>query len=350
MKITLAEVRDAQPPLERVFEKPLVVVGRDPQQCDVVYDQNAWPMVSRRHAEFRLQDGRCLLVDAKSSFGTLVNGQRVTEPVEVVPGSSVQFGEGGPVMLIARVENNHGVAPPKASTKFATQVDENAAPAPPSSVQARTVGRSVPQTTGLAYLEYVSGMSSKPERVRLDKPQTLLGRDPASSVPIDADAAAVSRRHAEIRRDGENQFVLVDLHSFNGTLLNNQRIAAPAPLRDGDRIQLGLGGPVFRLVDPAHPSAAPAAEIPIVTPSGSVAVTPDFQRTMVVRGASGGAAKGEIAAAESAAAQLLTERSFDAGKPFLTVGRSTKNDIHLDGLQISNFHARFFRNNNAQVF
>jgi pSer/pThr/pTyr-binding forkhead associated (FHA) protein len=57
-----------------------------------------------------------------------------------------------------------------------------------------------------------------------DKEVTRLGRDPEGEVVIDADAAVVSRRHAEIRRSGD-QFAITDLKSFNGTLVNNQRIS-----------------------------------------------------------------------------------------------------------------------------
>ena len=47
---------------------------------------------------------------------------------------------------------------------------------------------------------------------------TRFGRDAAVEGAIDAAAAVVSRRHAEIHRQGSN-YVLVDLGSFNGTML-----------------------------------------------------------------------------------------------------------------------------------
>jgi hypothetical protein len=51
---------------------------------------------------------------------------------------------------------------------------------------------------------------------------------------------AISRRHAEIRRRG-NQFFLVDLGSTNGTQLNGEPITpnVEMPLRDGGEIRLG---------------------------------------------------------------------------------------------------------------
>ena len=54
-----------------------------------------------------------------------------------------------------------------------------------------------------------------------------------------------SRRHAEVRWDGEF-CTLHDLDSANGTLLNGRRIAAPQPLRDGDEISVASATFTFR--------------------------------------------------------------------------------------------------------
>src|SRR5947209_17977803 len=104
MKIVLIEERAGQPQPERAYDHPTVKIGRDPSECYVVFNQAEWPMVSRRHAEFRFKNGRCLLVDTNSSFGTFLNGRRIAEPVELQPGARVQFGAGGPVMIVARIE------------------------------------------------------------------------------------------------------------------------------------------------------------------------------------------------------------------------------------------------------
>ena len=55
MKIFLVEELNGQPPVERAFDSPVVVVGRDDLECQIVFDSKQWPMVSRRHAEFRLE-------------------------------------------------------------------------------------------------------------------------------------------------------------------------------------------------------------------------------------------------------------------------------------------------------
>src|SRR5216684_1710680 len=106
MKIVLAEDRNGQLHGEHTFTGEVVLVGRDPAVCHYFFSQEQWPMVSRKHAEFRLSGGRYLVSDASSRFGTFVNGQRITEPVEVRVGSQVQLGTGGPILRVISIEQS----------------------------------------------------------------------------------------------------------------------------------------------------------------------------------------------------------------------------------------------------
>jgi FHA domain-containing protein len=65
--------------------------------------------------------------------------------------------------------------------------------------------------------------------------RAVIGRLSGSEVEIEDPGA--SRQHAEIRRQGEN-YVVVDLGSTNGTLVNDAPISE-ATLEDGDRITIG---------------------------------------------------------------------------------------------------------------
>lgn len=69
----------------------------------------------------------------------------------------------------------------------------------------------------------------------LEKQTLVIGRARECDVRL-ADPN-VSRRHAELRNEG-GAYVLVDLGSTNGSLVNGQRIER-AELRDGDRILIG---------------------------------------------------------------------------------------------------------------
>jgi hypothetical protein len=69
----------------------------------------------------------------------------------------------------------------------------------------------------------------------LDGDRTVIGRLSGSEVEIQDPGA--SRRHAEVRREG-GEYVLADLGSTNGTLVNDSPVTEQ-PLHDGDRITIG---------------------------------------------------------------------------------------------------------------
>lgn len=86
-----------------------------------------------------------------------------------------------------------------------------------------------------------------------------LGRD--ASNPIHLQDTEVSRRHAEIREAGVNEYELIDLGSSNGTFVNGVKVERLA-IRSGDRIQVGktlmifTGGP-----EPVSPSSNHGVDI-----------------------------------------------------------------------------------------
>lgn len=70
----------------------------------------------------------------------------------------------------------------------------------------------------------------------LDQVQTIIGRDPSSSIPISD--PQVSRQHARITQQG-NLMVIEDLGSTNGTFANGARLTRAHTLSNGDAIALG---------------------------------------------------------------------------------------------------------------
>ncbi|CAN1211637.1 FHA domain-containing protein [Tumidithrix helvetica PCC 7403] len=80
---------------------------------------------------------------------------------------------------------------------------------------------------------------------RLEKPSNLIGRTSElraihPEIPLDYDDA-VSSRHALVNRQPDGSFVLRDIGSSNGTILNGIEIKAlvDMPLKSGDRFTLG---------------------------------------------------------------------------------------------------------------
>ncbi|HTQ40023.1 MAG TPA: SpoIIE family protein phosphatase [Pirellulales bacterium] len=86
----------------------------------------------------------------------------------------------------------------------------------------------------MAILEYLNGDRTG-QQLTLPEQKSILGRHPECDIVLDQ--GAVSRQHAQISYiDGE--YVIEDLRSRNGTLVNGQLVQAPQPLHDGDELKI----------------------------------------------------------------------------------------------------------------
>jgi ABC-type multidrug transport system ATPase subunit/pSer/pThr/pTyr-binding forkhead associated (FHA) protein len=345
MKITLAEkAPDGSPKGEVSFDMPAVLIGRDVAECDLVFDKDLFPMVSRHHAEMRLVEGRWLLSDLNSSYGTFLNGQRISGPAALSAGSQIQIGQSGPLLDVVSIEAVSASPSPFASP-IAVEVVAGAGP-----VSSKERYVEAPRKAAAQYVSARLHFSSEPGR----PPYTLsglpvwVGRDPSCEIVFESTAAMVSRRHAEIRSENGN-FLLADNNSFNGTLVNGQRISAVTPLYQDDEIQFGLGGPIVRFDSPGRPApvgsslagqrSVSGTHVPRVDPS-----TPVSSKTMVFSRETEKPLDGTLPERE----ELLMSLTF-GNKNELLIGRGPSNDIQLDGLQISNRHARLLRSGGETV-
>lgn len=335
MRITLAEeLAGGSSSNERSFDKETVLIGRDAFECDISFDKDQYPMVSRRHAELRRQNGNWYLVDLNSSYGTYLDEEQLSSVVPVVVGSSIRIGQSGPVLRVTWIESaapQHDVAVPQVAGAVLETASAAARPAVAQHVERAVAG--FPQLT--SRLVFVSESTRPP--VELSSAGLWLGRDPSCQVIFAASEIMVSRRHAQIRQEN-NEYVIDDNNSFNGTLVNGQRISSVTPLYHGDDIQLGLGGPILRFDSPGRSAPAGASlpgqrSVSINQIVGQLSAAPVSSKTMVFN-IERGAVKGE-----GDQPQLLMSLNF-GGKKELSIGRGETNDIKLDGLQISTRHAR----------
>ncbi len=89
--------------------------------------------------------------------------------------------------------------------------------------------------------EDVAAITFDGQRRVVDKPRVVLGRSKECDIQIPD--PNVSRRHAELRREG-TAYWIVDLDSTNGIEVNGRR-ARRAKLEDGDRLTIGSTDIVF---------------------------------------------------------------------------------------------------------
>jgi len=135
-------------------------------------------------------------------------------------------------------------APPPPTSRPEPPPPPTAKHAPPSQLDKTMVLGVLPTAPPNAILTVMSGPDMG-FRFRIKSNMVAgLGRDVENEVVLDD--PATSRHHAKIEfRDGT--FVLIDLGSANGTLVNDQRVTERS-LADGDRIKVGQDEMVISII------------------------------------------------------------------------------------------------------
>ncbi len=132
MKIVLAEERNGNQLSEQSFDQAIVRIGRDANDCQILFDSTQFSMVSRRHAELHWRNGQWFLHDLNSTFGTFIDGQKITAPQPFNVGSKLQFGLEGPILRVVWFEMSVQTPPIPAANLFQNQPIQPAQKTPPN--------------------------------------------------------------------------------------------------------------------------------------------------------------------------------------------------------------------------
>lgn len=169
-----------------------------------------------------------------------------------------------------------------------------------------------------------------------------IGRDYSSHVQFPSDLTSVSRRHADITREG-NQFKLVD-HSTNGTYVNGKRVSE-AYLKNGDVLEFSQGGPKVSFLTEKKDIGAGTEEVsqaPLkahpVTPETPKSPEGERQHIPPPVGDTPPPVSSEKVSAPLVIQFGLTLRSFKEVP--VTIGKHAKCDFTIDHPAIHDQHAR----------
>lgn len=186
-------------------------LGRDPDN-EVAIDSKH---VSRRHAVISWRDGVFKLADLGSTNGTKLNGKLISEP------KSLQDND---VICLYDEEITFYESVDTAPNLEEAAKSRETFIIPPDSPQPRLI---------------VSAGVHEGMVIRLRPQKLVIGRATAKA---DWDIAlqdrAISRPHAEIKFE-DGKYILTDLDTPNGTLVNGDLIVESVALLDGDVILLG---------------------------------------------------------------------------------------------------------------
>ncbi len=173
------------------------VLGRDPSVADLSLP-DSWNVVSRRQATICQNGEDCYIYD----------GDRQT------PSSN-------------RLYLNQALITPAQGCRLTNGVRINIGLDPKTLIQIEYIDPNI---------NVVINSNIENKSTPLDCGTVTLGRDPSSTLPLEA--PTISRVHATIDRDGSGRYLLRD-RSTNGVFVNGQRVSQSALVGDGATIKIG---------------------------------------------------------------------------------------------------------------
>lgn len=211
-------------------------LGRDPETSDVILED---PMVSRQHALIRATPEGFILENLSTVNPATQNGMVIAEPVLLREGDIIQIGS--TFFHFTENEPENEPTPPK-------NINE---PKPEEMTDAgegalKTDLHFGPQPDTRWLLKVISGPNAGAEFAMEKGAAYLIGKDPNICDIVFQDLS-VSRQHARLSIDNDENASIEDLGSRNGVIVNGELISEKQLLSSQDMIALGTT--TFLVVD-----------------------------------------------------------------------------------------------------
>jgi type III secretion system YscD/HrpQ family protein len=234
-------------------------LGRDPDVVGVVLEDS---MVSRKHVICRLTPEGYILENLSSVNPATQNGKILTDPVLLHEGDIIQIGS-----TFFRFSEHLPVEP-----TFSTPEE----PADLASLATATL----PEARWM--IKVITGPNTGAEFYMQKGKTYTLGKDPELCDIIFQDLS-VSRQHARLWINEEDQVVIEDLGSRNGTVVGGKLLTGEQQL--ASQTQVSLGTTTFLVVDREQTRETLISELPPppveAMGSAEMAVPKDWRETII---------------------------------------------------------------------
>ncbi|MDQ5956507.1 MAG: type III secretion system inner membrane ring subunit SctD [Candidatus Rhabdochlamydia sp.] len=222
----------------RFEEEEEWVLGRDPEVASILLED---PLVSRRHVICRHTEEGYVLENVSKTNPALYNGQILIEPVLLQEGDLVKIGSSA-----FRFSYSYP------SLETTTSKDDT------DLISVRIGSESL----GRFIIKVTNGPNAGAEFSMQKGSSYVLGKDP-NLCDIAFQDLSVSRQHARISIDDNNQVFIEDLSSRNGVLVNGTAINSKHLLSSEDLISLGTTS--FLLIDREQIQETIFSPLPLAT-------------------------------------------------------------------------------------
>jgi ABC-type multidrug transport system ATPase subunit/predicted component of type VI protein secretion system len=182
--------------------------------------------------------------------------------------------------------------------------------------------------------------------IQIEKPETLIGRDAACDVVINA--PGVSRRHVRLSLLPNGTIQIEDLGSANGTYVNGIRLQDKLALKDRDQVALGqavafdirVSQSAATVIEFSPVAGATIIETPLPPVTPAKAHTPPPPPTP------------QALRPIQLVIQIGTDVRYEVilEKSEYSLGRAEDNDIAIDSRVISRYHAKLTRKGDTYEF
>lgn len=204
-----------------LLEGATATIGRSSNNDIVIANKH----VSRQHAVITYREGIFMISDLNSANGTFVNDMMITDPFPLASGDQIRLYV--PVLVFSAV---------------VTEED---------TIRARETGKLITASQGDGTAKgqlIITNGPQESQTIPLLLSEITIGRATSNATwEIGLQDPSVSRPHAVIRWV-DNQWMVYDLESSNGTYVNNNEITGQGyALNDGDTIHFGATMVLFRL-------------------------------------------------------------------------------------------------------
>ncbi len=252
-------------------------LGRDPETSDVLLED---PMVSRKHALVRSTAEGFIFENLSMVNPATQNGMVVADPVLLKEGDIIQIG--------STFFNFTEQAPEKSapSTSIHEPLSEEAPKegGPPAEMSSELHFGPSPDTRWL--LKVISGPNAGAEFAMTKSSTYLIGKDPNICDIVFQDLS-VSRQHARLIVDEEENAFVEDLGSRNGVIVNGELIGEKTLLSTQDLVALGTT--TFLVIDRLEaretiispPTAIPTAPIKKTAAAAKGKETRDWKELII---------------------------------------------------------------------
>lgn len=182
------------------------------------------------------------------------------------------------------------------------------------------------------------------QRYVFDKDVISIGRARDNDIVIEN--LSVSRNHARIRR-ADGKFILTDLNSANGTMVNMVRVTKHE-IVDGDLVQIGKHSLQFNGKETTNfPDIPPPEAAPAVSGMASVGASAGMASVGMSTGSPTGSGTSEGDLPNPGMVVVVkgkqSDQRFRVARRETTIGRANDNDVRLHDWFVSKKHAQIVR-------